>query len=327
MRNAVVIGATGQTERVTVGALVEDGWTVTAASRGGGRDGRWPRDVRAVRLDRDDDAALAALLGDGVDLVVDTAAFDTGHARQYARLANRIGSAVVLSSGAVYEDVQGRSFDTQHEPDGFPRYPAPIPETQPTVAPGAATYGARKAALERELLALGDRLPVTLLRAGAIHGPHCRAPRELYFVRRNPDGRRTRVLAHGGRGRFHPVSVCTLAHLVRRAAARPGSRVLNAGDPEAPTVAEIGAAVDAVMGVETETVLLEGGRAAGQRRSDPVVGPPPGRVRHDGRRARAGPPAPAVVPRGTHRDGGLPGRAAHGGRGPARDVPEDRRAR
>lgn len=135
----------------------------------------------------------------------------------------------------------------------------PIPETQPTVAPGAATYGARKVALERELLALGDRLPVTLLRAGAIHGPHGRAPRELYFVRRNLDGRRTRVLAHGGRSRFHPVSVYTLADLVRRAAARPRSRVLNTGDPEAPTVAEIGAAVDAVMGVETETVLLEGG--------------------------------------------------------------------
>lgn len=118
----MVIGATGQTGRVTVGALVEDGWTVTAASRGGGRDGRWPRDVRAARLDRDDDAALAALLGDGVDLVMDTAAFDTGHARQYARLADRIGSAVVLSSGAICEDVRGRSFDTQHEPDGFPRY-------------------------------------------------------------------------------------------------------------------------------------------------------------------------------------------------------------
>jgi nucleoside-diphosphate-sugar epimerase len=33
--------------------------------------------------------------------------------------------------------------------------------------------------------------------------------------------------------------------------------VLNAVDPQAPTVAEIGAAVDAVMGVETETVLVE----------------------------------------------------------------------
>ncbi|MFE0172072.1 NAD-dependent epimerase/dehydratase family protein [Streptomyces sp. NPDC059002] len=258
MKKAVVIGATGQTGRVTVRALAEDGWSVTAASRSGGRDERWSGDVREVALDREDDAEFARVLGDGVDLVVDMVAFTAAHARQYASLADRIGSAVVLSSGAVYADAQGRSFDTQDDPDGFPRYPVPIPESQPTVAPGDATYGTRKIDLERGLLALGDRLPVTLLRAGAIHGPHCRGPRELYFVRRNLDGRRTRVLAHGGRSRFHPVGVRTLAELVRLAAARPGSRVLNAGDPEAPTVAGIGAAVDAVMGVETETVLVEG---------------------------------------------------------------------
>ena len=75
----------------------------------------------------------------------------------------------------------------------------PIPETQRTVAPGDATYGTRKVALEQELLAAGDRLPTTLLRAGAIHGPHCRTPRELYFVKRALDGRPVRVLAHGGR--------------------------------------------------------------------------------------------------------------------------------
>src|ERR671936_594471 len=102
MRRAVVIGATGQIGRPTVDALVRDGWEVTAASRGGGRDERWADGVRAVRLDREDDA--------------------------------------------------GRGFDTQGEPDGFPGYPVPIPETQPTVAPGEATYSTRKAALERELL-------------------------------------------------------------------------------------------------------------------------------------------------------------------------------
>ncbi|MFF8659034.1 NAD-dependent epimerase/dehydratase family protein [Streptomyces huasconensis] len=258
MKNAVVIGATGQTGRVVVRALAEDGWAVTAVSRTGGRDEQWPGDVREELLDRDDDAALAKVVGDGVELVVDMAAFHRGHARQYAALADRVGSAVVLSSGAVYEDGRGRSFDTQDEPDGFPEYLVPLPETQPTVAPGDATYATRKVALERELLALGERLPVTLLRAGAIHGPGCRTPRELYFVKRNVDGRRVRVLAHGGRSRFHPVSVRTLAELVRLAAARPGSRALNAGDPAAPTVAEIGAAVDAVMGVETKTVLVEG---------------------------------------------------------------------
>ncbi|MGW5370176.1 NAD(P)-dependent oxidoreductase, partial [Streptomyces sp. NPDC004011] len=46
------------------------------------------------------------------------------------------------------------------------------------------------------------------------------------------------------------------------AAARPGSRVLNAADADAPTAAEIGAAIDAVMGVRNRTT--------------PVDGPPPG---------------------------------------------------
>ncbi len=258
MRRAVVIGATGQIGRPAVGALASDGWEVTAASRGGDRDAAWPDGVRTVRLDREDDAALAAVVGDGCDLVVDVVAYGARHARQLTSLAGRVGSAVVVSSVSVYEDGKGRGFDTQSEPDGFPEYPVPIPETQPTVAPGESTYSTGKAALEQELLAAGDRLPATLLRAGAVHGPYCRTPRELYFVKRNLDGRGRRVVAYGGRSRFHPVSVHTLAELIRLAAARPGPRVLNACDDEAPTVAEIAAAIDAVMGVEPETVLVDG---------------------------------------------------------------------
>ncbi|MFJ8082599.1 NAD-dependent epimerase/dehydratase family protein [Streptomyces sp. NPDC096205] len=269
MRRAVVIGATGQIGRPTVAALARDGWEVTAASRGGGRDDDWPDDVRAVRLDREDDKALETLLGDGCDLLVDMVAFKARHARQLTGLADRIGSAVVISSVSVYEDDKGRGFDTQSEPDGFPHYPLPLPETQTTVSPGDATYSTAKVAVEHELLAAGDRLPTTLLRAGAVHGPHCRTPRELYFVKRNLDGRRRRVIAYGGRSRFHPVSVHTLAELIRLAAARPGSRVLNAVDAEAPTVVEIAAAIDAVMGADAENVLVDGPAPA------PTVGDTP----------------------------------------------------
>ncbi|MFI9804054.1 NAD-dependent epimerase/dehydratase family protein [Streptomyces sp. NPDC052301] len=258
MRTAVVIGATGQIGRPTVDALVRDGWQVTAASRRGGRDRAWDDGVRAVRLDRSDDAALAAVVGDGCDLLVDMVAYDAVHARQLTDLAARVGSAVVVSSVAVYEDDRGRGFDTQGEPDGFPVYPVPVPETQRTTAAGETSYGTRKVALERELLAAGAKLPVTVLRAGAVHGPYSPLPRELYFVKRNLDGRRERVLAYRGESRFHPSSARNIAELVRLAAARPGSRVLNACDGEAPTVAEIGAAVDAVMGVSTRTTLLDG---------------------------------------------------------------------
>lgn len=258
MKTAVVIGASGQIGRPAVAALVRDGWEVTAASRGGGRDRAWDGAVRTVRLDRSDDAALAAVIGDGCDLVVDMVAYDGAHARQLTSLAGRVGSAVVISSVSVYDDGKGRNFDTVHEPDGFPGYPVPVPETQPTVAPGEASYSTRKVALEQELLAAADRLPVTVLRPGAVHGPYSPLPRELYFVKRNLDGRRRRVLSYKGETRFHPSSARNIAELVRLAAARPGARVLNACDGEAPTVAEIGAAVDAVMGVATETTLLDG---------------------------------------------------------------------
>ncbi|MFJ8753039.1 NAD-dependent epimerase/dehydratase family protein [Streptomyces sp. NPDC102441] len=255
---AFVLGATGQIGRPAVRALAEDGWEVTAASRGGGRDDDWGEGVRAAALDREEEGALEAALGDGCDVLVDVVAFGRDHAAQLAGLAGRVGSAVVISSGAVYEDASGRSFDTQDKPDGFPEYPVPLPETQRTVAPGDRTYGTRKVLLEQELLAAGDALPVTLLRAGAIHGPHGRTPRELYFVKRLVDGRRRRVLAYEGASRFHPAHVSNVAELIRLAALRPGSRVLNAGDPQAPTVAEIGAAVDEVLGLETETVLVTG---------------------------------------------------------------------
>jgi nucleoside-diphosphate-sugar epimerase len=255
---AFVIGASGQIGRQAVRALAADGWEVTAASRGGGADESRPQGVRTVRVDRSDTAALAAALGDGCDVLLDCVAYDGADARQLLALSGRIGSAVVISSAAVYQDERGRNFDAQTEPDGAPHFPLPLPETCATVTPGPATYGTRKVELERTLLEAADRLPSTLLRAGAVHGVHSPLPREIHFVKRALDGRPVRVLAHGGASRFHPVHTSNIAELVRLAAARPGARALNAGDPQAPTVAEISAAVDRALGVTSETVLIDG---------------------------------------------------------------------
>lgn len=273
---AVVLGATGQIGRAAVRALAGDGWEVTAASRGGGRDTAWPEEVRAVALDRDEEGALAGAVGEGCGFLLDVTAMTSAHARRIAELAGRIGSAVVLSSAAVYEDERGRSFATQGEPDGFPRFPVPLHESARTVPPGDGDYGTRKVLIERELTALGDRLPVTLLRAGAVHGRHCRTPRELFFVKRWLDGRRVRVLSYGGRSRFHPVHVDNVAELVRLAAREPGSRILNAADPEAPTVARIAAAHDEALGWECETVLLDGAPP----QEEPTVGSTPWGLPH-----------------------------------------------
>lgn len=48
-----MLGATGQIGRAAVRALSGDGWEVTAASLGGGRDGTWDSGVRTVALERE----------------------------------------------------------------------------------------------------------------------------------------------------------------------------------------------------------------------------------------------------------------------------------
>ncbi|MFD1324419.1 NAD-dependent epimerase/dehydratase family protein [Micromonospora sonneratiae] len=254
-RTALVVGATGQIGHATVRALAHDGWRVRAAARGTRASHPWPAewDVEPVRLDRDDDTQLAAALGDGVDVVVDTMAMNAGHARQLIRLADRIGSAVVISTAGVYLDDHGRGFG-----EAGVRFPVPIVETQPTVEPGEGSYPTEKAAAEQELLAAGSTLPTTLLRAGAIHGPHTTHPREWHFVKRALDGRPVRILAHGGQSRFQPIATANLAELIRLAAARPGSRALNAADPQAPTVREIGAAIHAVLDHRADEILIDG---------------------------------------------------------------------
>jgi nucleoside-diphosphate-sugar epimerase len=132
--------------------------------------------------------------------------------------------------------------------------PVPILETQRTAEPGDATYSTRKAELEQTLLE--GPLPSTLLRACAIHGPGAKHPREIFFVKRAVDGRRRVALAWKGESQFHTTSVANLAELIRLAAAEPGDRALNAGDPDPPTTLGICRAIGDALGHEFEPVLL-----------------------------------------------------------------------
>lgn len=258
-KHAIVLGATGQIGRAAVEVLANDGWNVTAVSRSGGKDNNWPTDVNVVRADRNNDAELAAVIGDGCDVVVDVVAYGAAHAKQLTALADKIGSAVVLSTTVVYEDEHGHSFDTLTEPEGYPQLPIPVREDHRTVKPGDSTYSSGKVALEQELLAAGDTLPTTILRAGAVYGPYSSFPYELFFIKRNLDGRQTRIIDFCGEGQFHRVSVRTLAELIRLAAKQPGSRILNACDPDVPTIAEIGTIIDQIMNVKSpETVVIQG---------------------------------------------------------------------
>jgi nucleoside-diphosphate-sugar epimerase len=242
-RRAFLLGGSGQTGRALVPRLLARGWDVVVASRGERevQDG-----VEHAAVDRDVEGALAAAVGDGADVLVDFVAFEPEHADQLLALRDRVGSVVIMSTAAVYfpEDEQQ-----------FARLPVPITERTETVAPGSGGYATKKRAVELKLLDQ-DELPATLIRAGAIHGPWSSWAREWHFVKRVLDGRRAIVLAYRGASRFQPISVHNLAELVWLAAERPGLRVLNAGDPTAPTVLEISRAVAANLGHEWAEILI-----------------------------------------------------------------------
>jgi nucleoside-diphosphate-sugar epimerase len=252
-RRALLLGGTGKTGRVLAKRLLETGWDVVAASRA---ERPVDDEVRHAKLDRADDKALRAALGDGVDALVDFVAFERAHAEQLLSLKALARSLVVISSASVYADEQGRSLDEIRAGEQV-RFRVPLTEREPTVAAGDATYSTKKRAIEEILL--GQReIPSTLIRAGAIYGPGDFNSREWYFVKRALDGRRIVVLAHRGESRFQTTSVHNLAELIRLAAERPGRRLLNCGDPEAPTVAEIGRQIAAAMEHEWSEVLLPG---------------------------------------------------------------------
>jgi len=250
---AVLIGGTGLIGRPTAIALARDGWDVDAISR----SGAVPADlaelgVRGVAADRADDAELRAAVGEDADVVVDVVAFSRAHGEQLNAL--QAGSLIVISTASVYADDEGRALDGS---GAIPQLPVPIPETQRTAEPGDPdNYSRGKAALEQE--ALAGPTPTTVLRPGAIHGPGAKLPRELFFVQRARDGRRRVALAWRGESRFHTVAAVNIAELIRLAAAQPGTRVLNAGDPECPTTLEICEAIGAALGYEFEPVLLPG---------------------------------------------------------------------
>jgi nucleoside-diphosphate-sugar epimerase len=254
MPRAALIGGNGMIGRAAARALAGDGWDVVAVSRSGTLpEGLAELGIQAAVADRADDAQLRAALGSGADVVLDTVAFTREHGEQLNALAGLAGSLIVISSASVYADDEGRALDGVGD---TPVMPVPILETQRTAEPGDATYSTRKAELEQTLLE--GPLPATLLRACAIHGPGAKHPREIFFVKRAVDGRRRVALSWMGESRFHTTSVANLAELIRLAAAKPGDRALNAGDPDPPTTLGICRAIGDALGHEFEPVLLPG---------------------------------------------------------------------
>ncbi|MFF5300525.1 NAD-dependent epimerase/dehydratase family protein [Streptomyces sp. NPDC013161] len=270
MPRALILGGTGLVGRATALRLLEAGWQVDVT----GRDpARMPAELtgaggKFIAADRADQGQVRAALGAGADLLVDCLCFTAADARSLLPLAANSGSTAVISSRAVYVDAAGHHVNS----DVSPHFTAPITETQPTLAPttdidyrSREGYGANKVAAEQVVLESG--LPVSVLRASQIHGVGASPAREWAVVKRVLDGRTALLLADRGAGIVHTTAAANLAALIETVAERPGTRVLNCADPDAPSALEICRAIAGHLGHEWEEVLLDDTAPAGLGRT------------------------------------------------------------
>ncbi|MEM6324047.1 MAG: NAD-dependent epimerase/dehydratase family protein [Pseudomonadota bacterium] len=248
MPTALIIGGTGQIGIAIAHLLTRSGWHVRLAARNPVAD--LPGDF--VHLDKTEDAALARALGDGADLLVDCVAFNADDARALLSAQDRVTQILAISSVSVFCDAKGRVLDTAAA-DGFPEMPIPIPEDHPTVAPGDTHYSDRKAAMEA-VLCEGARIPASILRPAAIHGPHSKHAREYWFLRRIRDNRAAIPLANQGASRFQTTAAQAIALATLWAYERGDGPVASVTDADAPSVLEIGQTIARWVGAMPDFV-------------------------------------------------------------------------
>jgi nucleoside-diphosphate-sugar epimerase len=229
---AFVVGGSGLVGRAISRRLVSAGWDVDVVGR---TAGRLPTDLAAhgrfFAVDRSDGVAVAAAFGAGADLLVDCICYTRAQATALLPLAGNAGSTVMILSKAVYADATGRHSNS-YDP---PQFNGPIAETQATVAPSDIDFNSREG-YGRNKVAAENVL--------------------LVFVKRVLDQREVVLLAGRGRGVDHP-SAANIAALVETVAAKPGQRILNAADPDAPCGAEIARVVARHLGHAWREVLLD----------------------------------------------------------------------
>ena len=261
MARALIVGGTGLIGRAAARRLLAAGWRVDLT----GRDpAHLPADIAAaggtfVAADRDDSDQLLAAFGDGADLLVDCICYTAADATRLLPLMREAGSTVMVSSKAVYVDGDGNHSNSPTTP----HFDGPIRETQPTMAPGDGDYntregyGANKVAAEQVLLDSG--LPVTVLRPSKVHGEGAVKPNEWVFVKRVLDRRPAVFLARRGAGVDHPTAAANIAALIEVVAAKPGRRILNSADPDAPSALEISRTIARQLDHDWDEVLLDDG--------------------------------------------------------------------
>lgn len=258
MPTAVVIGGSGLIGRAVVRTLLRDGWDVTIAARNAENI---PIDLvphtRFKQLDRQGSPSISDTLRGGADLLVDCVCFTQEDAKLISPHSADMGSTVMLSSKAVYVDASGRHINSATKPE----FNGPIVESNETMRPGNGYfdspegYGSNKVAAEIELLTNGTR--VSVLRASKVHGEGARPPREWAFVKRVFDAREAVFLRNDGDSIDHTSAAVNIAALVATCARRPGTRVLNAADPDSPTVRDISRVVASYFRHAWEEIVVD----------------------------------------------------------------------
>lgn len=254
-KTAFVLGGSGFVGSHLAHSLSRSGWEVTIASRGRGEIPPDLQEIRHVVVDRHVPGALRRAVDTGADVFVDVIPYEIRDAEQLVGLRDVVGSLIAISTASVYADSDGRTLDESSSRETFPDMPTPIPESQSRTSPVGDSYSAKKVALENVLLGQ-EELPTTVIRPCAIYGPRAKHCREWFFVKRILDQRRQVLLAYEGKSIFHTTAADNLAELVRLAAERPGTRVLNCGDPDPPNVRDIASAVAEALSYEWEETLV-----------------------------------------------------------------------
>lgn len=222
--------------------------------------------VRFHAIDRSDSEQLTRLIGHDTNLVVDLVAYCAADVEALLPMLSGVGSTVIASSRAVYIDAEGRHING----DVPPQFSVPVAEVNPTL--DAATpdinpfsregYGPSKVALERTALASG--LPITIIRPSKVHGPWARNPRTQGIVEQMLSDAEFIELADRGVSIDHLSAAANVARLVQQVARSPGSRILNAADPDPLKAIEIIESIATALGWNGEIRALDSGITGGE---------------------------------------------------------------
>jgi nucleoside-diphosphate-sugar epimerase len=208
----------------------------------------------------------AALLGPGgpaeqarPEAIVDTFAggATAGKARELAGLAERTGAArlVVTSSIDVYRHCADAGVD-ENPPTDLARAWLPLAEDAPRRAGPSPGGGTRHDNVAMED-ALAGTERITILRPGAIYGPHLHAHvlREWYLVGKVARGERRLSLPAGGTQLFHRVALDRIGRAIAAALERApaGTWACNVADARDLTFGGLAALVAERLGWEWET--------------------------------------------------------------------------